>query len=289
VAEVSGRGPEPVERDSRGILDPWLLRQRVQLTRYAAGVALDGLVDWFWAVRWHLPAGHSHRQQVLTHPGANISVGHANAQPGQPEPGPVEARLNGVARTMTSRLLVGSGWAVAALTRPGGLGAFLAGPAAAFTDQVVPLGRAISVREAALVDQITAEPDEAARVGLLAAALERAVNPERAGPARQVAGAARLAEANRAVRRLGDLSELTGLGPRTLQRMFLQYAGVSPMWVIRRYRLLDAAESVQAGTPVSWAEVAAELGYADQAHLTRDFRAAIGQTPAGYASAQPRH
>ncbi len=226
---------------------------------------------------------------MLTHPGANISVGHANAQPGQREPGPVEARLNGVARTVTSRLLVGSGWAVAALTRPGGLGAFLTGPAAAFTDRVVPLGGAIGVPEAALVDQITAEPDEAARAGLLAAALERAVDPRRAGPARQVAVAARLAEANRAVRRLGDLSELTGLGPRTLQRMFLQYAGVSPMWVIRRYRLLDAAESVQAGTPVSWAEVAAELGYADQAHLTRDFRAAIGQTPAGYASAQPRH
>jgi AraC-like DNA-binding protein len=286
---VSGRGPEPVERDSRGILDPWLLRQRVQLTRYPAGAALDGLVDWFWAVRWDLPAGQSHRQQVLTHPGANISVGHANAQPGQREPGPVEARLNGVARTVTSRLLVGSGWAVAALTRPGGLGAFLTGPAAVFTDRVVPLGGAIGVPEAALVDQITAAPDEAARAGLLAAALERAVDPRRAGPARQVAGAARLAEANRAVRRLGDLSELTGLGPRTLQRMFLQYAGVSPMWVIRRYRLLDAAESVQAGTPVSWAEVAAELGYADQAHLTRDFRAAIGQTPAGYASAQPRH
>ena len=281
------REPEPVERDSRGILDPWLLRQRVQLTRYPAGPALASLVDWFWAVRWDLPAGQSHRQQVLTHPGANISVGHANARPGQHQPGPVEARLKGVARGLTSRLLVGSGWTVAALTRPGGLGAFTAGPAAAFTDRVVPLGSAIGVAEAALAEQITAAPGQAARVGLLAAALEQAVDPQRAGPASQVAGAARLAETNRAVRRLADLSELTGLGPRTLQRMFLRYAGVSPMWVIRRYRLLDAAELVRGGTPVSWAEVAADLGYADQAHLTRDFRAAIGQTPAAYAGAQP--
>jgi AraC-like DNA-binding protein len=37
---------------------------------------------------------------------------------------------------------------------------------------------------------------------------------------------------------------------------------------------------------VSWAEVAADLGSADQAHLTRDFRAATGQTPAAYAQAQ---
>jgi AraC-like DNA-binding protein len=102
-----------------------------------------------------------------------------------------------------------------------------------------------------------------------------------------VAGVARLAEADRTVRRLADLSERAGIGPRTLQRMFLQYAGVSPTWVIRRYRLLEAAESVREGKRVSWAEIAAGLGYADQAHLTRDFRAAIGQTPSAYAGSQP--
>ncbi|HEY4849668.1 MAG TPA: helix-turn-helix domain-containing protein [Streptosporangiaceae bacterium] len=59
-----------------------------------------------------------------------------------------------------------------------------------------------------------------------------------------------------------------------------------PTWVIRRYRLLEAAGAVRGGKPVSWANVAADLGYADQAHLIRDFRAAIGQTPAAYADAQ---
>src|SRR5450631_1558476 len=98
--------PEPVEQDSRGILDPWLLRQRVRLTRYPAGPALAGLVDRFWAVRWDLPPGTVHRQQLLTHPGANFSVGNVNARPGQQQAGPVEARLNGVARGLTTRLLV---------------------------------------------------------------------------------------------------------------------------------------------------------------------------------------
>jgi AraC-like DNA-binding protein len=279
-------GPEPVERDSRGILDPWLLRQRVQLTRYPAGGVLAGLVDRFWAVRWDLPPGTVHQQQVLTHPGANISVGNANVPSTAREPGPVEARLNGVARGLTTRVLVGQGWTVAALTRPGGLGAFITGSAADFTDRVVPLGQAVAADEAALIGQLLGQPEEAARVGMLAAALEQAVDPQRVAPASQVAEAARLAEANREVRRLADLCDLAGLGQRTLQRMFLHYAGVSPTWVIRRYRLLEAAESVREGNRVSWAEVAAGLGYADQAHLTRDFRAAIGQTPAAYADAQ---
>jgi AraC-like DNA-binding protein len=278
--------PDPVERDSRGILDPWLLRQRVQLTRYPAGPVLDGLVDRFWAVRWDLPPGTVHQQQVLTHPGANVSIGHANAAPGQHQPGPVEARLYGVARGLSTRVLAGQGWTVAALTWPGGLGAFITGSAAELTDRVVPLGQALGTDEAVLLRQVTAEPGEAARVALLAAALEQAVDPERRAPALSVTEAARLAESDRTVRRLGDLCERSGLGQRTLQRMFLQYAGVSPTWVIRRYRLLEAAEAVREGRPVSWADIAAALGYADQAHLTRDFRAAIGQTPAAYASAQ---
>ena len=283
---MSSSGPDPVERDSRGILEPWLLRQRVRLTRYPAGPALDALVDRFWAVRWDLPPGVTHQQQVLTHPGANVSVGHANAVPGQRQPGAVEARLYGVARGLSTRVLAGQGWTVAAMTRPGGLGAFISGSAADFTDRTVPLGQALGVNEAALLAQVAGEPDEAARVALLAAVLEQAVDPERRLPAAEVAGVARLAEEDRAVRRLGDLCERAGTGPRTLQRMFLQYAGVSPTWVIRRYRLLEAAESVREGKPVSWADIAAGLGYADQAHLTRDFRAAIGQTPAAYAGSQ---
>ena len=283
---MSSSGPDPVERDSRGILDPWLLRQRVQLTRYPAGPVLDGLVDRFWAVRWDLPPGTVHQQQVLTHPGANVSIGHANGTPGQREPGLVEARLYGVARGLSTRVLAGQGWTVAALTWPGGLGAFITGSAAELTDRVVPLGQALGMDEAVLLRQVTAEPDEAARVALLAGALEQAVDPDRREPALSVAEVARLAESDRTVRRLGDLCERSGLGQRTLQRMFLQYAGVSPTWVIRRYRLLEAAETVREGRPVSWADIAAALGYADQAHLTRDFRAAIGQTPAAYASAQ---
>jgi AraC-like DNA-binding protein len=292
---VSESGPAPVERDSRGILDPWLLRQRVQLNRYPPGPVLDGLVDRFWAVRWNLPPGQHHRQQVLTYPGTNISVGHANARPGDREAGRVQARLNGVAKRLSERVLVGQGWAAAAMTTPGGLGAFITGPASQFTGRVVPLGQAISLDEAGLLRRITAEPGEKARVGLLAGALERVLERvagqpaggERIRAAREVTAAARLAETDRSVRRVTDLSQATGVGVRTLQRMFLQHAGVSPAWVIRRYRLLEAAEAVRDGATVSWAQVAADLGYSDQAHLTRDFRVAFGRTPAAYAQAQP--
>jgi AraC-like DNA-binding protein len=286
---VSGPQPDPVEQDSRGILDPWLLRKRVQLTRYPVGPALAGLVDRFWAVEWDLPPGTEHTQQVLTHPAANFSIGHADARSGEGRAGQLEARLNGVARSLSTRTLAGQGWAVAAMTTPGGLGAFVTEPASAFSDRVIPLGQVLGTGEADLIEETSAQPDQEARAKVLARALENQVAgavPQRVRTARQVAEIAGLAETDRSLRQLGDICAVTGLGPRKLQRMFLEYAGVPPTWVLRRYRLLDAAEAVRAGQPMSWAELAADLGYADQAHLIRDFRAATGQTPAAYAESQ---
>ncbi|MGH3661095.1 MAG: helix-turn-helix domain-containing protein [Micromonosporaceae bacterium] len=283
--------PKPVEQDSRGILDPWLMRDRVRLVRYPASPALAGLIDRFWTVQWDLPPSETHRQQVLTHPGANFSVGDPGAGGDSHHHGgdrAIEARLNGVARRLTTRVLAGQGWTVAAMARPGGLGAFVTRSASEFTDRVVPFQDAISgiADPAALAREIGDQTDQEARVAVLASALERAVLPEHAPGAQAVSEIAKVAETDRTVRRLSDLSARAGIGQRTLQRMFSRHAGVSPTWVLRRYRLLDAAEAARAGEPVPWAAVASDLGYADQAHLIRDFRDAIGQTPAAYAEAQ---
>jgi AraC-like DNA-binding protein len=303
--------PRQVEQDSRGILNPAVMMRRVRLNRYPAEGALAGLIEWFWAVSWDLPDSVTHRQQVLTHPGANLSVGNADGAEGSASPtagvppkaglspgtgvsprtgvraDTIVADCHGVATRLSTRALVGVGWTVAALTTPGGLGAFTTAPVSAFTDRVVSLSEAIKVDEPRLLRDAIGNPDEPARVALLAQALRDALNPDRAEPARRVAAVAQLAKSDRRIRTLTDLAEAAGVGPRTLQRQFREYAGVSPTWVLRRYRLLEAAESARDGEQVVWSEVAAALGYADQAHLIRDFRAAIGRTPAAYAQQQP--
>ena len=279
--------PLSVTQDSRGIIDPSLLRERLTLNRYPPGPALAGLIDRFWVVSWRLPPGQVHVQQVLTHPCVNLSVSPASAADGRL--GRIEAMLNGVHRRMTERTLAGTGWAVAAMTTPGGFGAFVKQPVADFTDRVLPLGPALGLAGDALVDQLVALPDEADRVAVLAARLTDVLadaDSERVAAARQVAAVARLAETDRSLRRLDDLAAVAGLGSRTVQRLFTEHAGVSPTWVLRRYRLLDAAETVRDGRRVVWAQVATDLGYSDQAHLVRDFRAAVGITPAAYAAAQ---
>jgi AraC-like DNA-binding protein len=51
--------------------------------------------------------------------------------------------------------------------------------------------------------------------------------------------------------------------------------------VIKRYRLHEAAARL--GGAVDMAALALELGYFDQAHFIRDFKAVVGQPPGRYA------
>jgi AraC-like DNA-binding protein len=70
---------------------------------------------------------------------------------------------------------------------------------------------------------------------------------------------------------------------RELQRWFRDAVGVSPKWVIQRYRLHEALSALERGD-ATVAQLAAELGYADQAHFARDFKRLVGISPSRYAA-----
>jgi AraC-like DNA-binding protein len=76
-----------------------------------------------------------------------------------------------------------------------------------------------------------------------------------------------------------------GSSSRSLQRVFPTYVGVGPKWMIRLYRIKEAAARIEDGKLTTWADLALRLGYADQAHFVNDFRRIIGRPPARYAGA----
>ena len=118
-----------------------------------------------------------------------------------------------------------------------------------------------------------------------AEALLCSVLPQRDPLAEHVAALVSRITDDPGLRRVDQLSAEAGMTARSLQRLFADYVGVSPKWVMRRARLHEAAERADSGEPVDWAELAADLGYADQAHLTRDFTVTIGVSPTRYAAA----
>ena len=86
----------------------------------------------------------------------------------------------------------------------------------------------------------------------------------------------------RGVRRVSALEERFGMSARALQELFRACVGVAPKWVIRSFRIHEALEHLHAGTVVDTGLLAVELGYTDQAHFIKDFKAMTGLTPARY-------
>jgi AraC-like DNA-binding protein len=74
-----------------------------------------------------------------------------------------------------------------------------------------------------------------------------------------------------------------GLDKRALQRLFQHFVGVSPKWVVGRYRIHEALEQIHTQASPAWADLANALGYFDQAHFINDFKALVGCSPRQYA------
>ncbi|RSM70622.1 AraC family transcriptional regulator [Actinoplanes sp. ATCC 53533] len=115
----------------------------------------------------------------------------------------------------------------------------------------------------------------------------RARLPEPDPLAEQAAAIVARIQAEPQLTRVDALARSAGLGVRRLQRLFAEYVGLGPKWVIRRYRLHEVSERLASGADIDWVRLAGELGYADQAHFIRDFTAMVGESPTHYAARYP--
>ena len=91
--------------------------------------------------------------------------------------------------------------------------------------------------------------------------------------------------------RLDELARGVGLSPRQLRRRFRAAVELTAKELARLRRMrTSAVDAVQRQT-AGWVEIAADRGYADQAHLVREFRDLIGLTPTEFGShvARIRH
>jgi AraC-like DNA-binding protein len=256
----------------RGVLHQDAAASKLSLARHPPSAKLEPFVDFYWIVRWDLRGQPPHDQKILPHPNVNLAF---------EESGPA---VYGVDRRLFVRRLDGRGKALGVRFSPGGFRPFWDAPVSGLTDRTIPAAEVFGAAAAAAQESIMSAPDDAAMVAHAEAFLA-AVLPDRDPVAESVAGIVARINADPALMRVDQLAAVTGLSVRRLQRLFAEYVGVAPKWVMRRARLHEAAQRADRGDSAVWAAVAAELGYADQAHLTREFTAMIGVPPARYARA----
>jgi AraC-like DNA-binding protein len=245
--------------------------------RYPVDPEFDGLLQRFWIPVWSVPPGTEAPQRVLQYP-VSLVVVAANY-----------ARFYGVVSGLSTTTLTGSGWAVGVMCAPAA-GALLArGSMSRYTDRHVDVAAVLGTageRLATRVRQAMADdPSSITAHRAAMAAFGDALRPflpvdEDGLLVNQVVA---FVEGDREVTRVAQVCERFGLSERALQRLVHRRLGLTPKWLIQRRRLQEAAERLRAG-PTGLGDVAALLGYADQAHFTRDFARITAMTPGQFAA-----
>lgn len=100
----------------------------------------------------------------------------------------------------------------------------------------------------------------------------------------KVAEATRIIAASPGEIRVDQLAKTLDLSTRQLQRRFKASSGLSPKQFIRTRRLRATAVQLVENQDQNWAERAAELGFADQAHLTHEFVSITNRSPGSFAA-----
>jgi AraC-like DNA-binding protein len=252
----------------RGILHR---RSDAPLTGYARYWADDDLlpfIEHLWTVEWDWPEPRT--SEVLTHPSVQFVVQRDNS------------RVAGVHTSRFVTTMEGKGRVLGVKFRPGAFRTFLDGPVSRLRNRMLPAADVFGDAVAALEDEALAHEDHDGAFAAIQAFL-RARNPRPDPLVEKIGAIASRIAADREMRRVEQVVSEFAIPLRRLQRLFDEYVGVSPKWMIQRYRLHEAAERIAAGAVDDFATLAADLGYADQAHFIRDFRKLVGRAPAEYA------
>ncbi len=266
-----------IDTEPRGILVPRFKAGSFCHERVAPSAALAALVEHYWYVGWDMLGHPPQQQETLPHPNVHLVI--ENDSDG----------VYGVHTARYTKQLAGQGFAFGIKFRPGGFRPFLGRAVAEIAGQRVALAQLFGTDGEALTRQVrvcaaSADTAPAAMAAAAEAFLLARLPPPDADAGRAAALVAAIA-GDAALLTVDALAEQAGLTKRALQRLFQQYVGVGPKWVIRRYRMHEAVAQLQAGAVPELAQLALGLGYYDQAHFIKEFTALVGKPPGEYRRA----
>lgn len=155
-------------------------------------------------------------------------------------------------------------------------------PMAELTNRVVGLDDALGAEGALLRDRLGNAPDWQSRFDIAETyVLERL--QEVAAPSREIVGAFEWIASSSGKARIASIAGKIGWSRKHLATRFAEEVGLGPKSVARIVRLNRAIAAART-QDVGWAGIAADCGYADQAHMVREFGELAGASPAALLS-----
>jgi AraC-like DNA-binding protein len=253
---------------ARGALKQELPTGGFRHVRRGPSLDLEPWIAHYWIVSWDLSGHPPQRVETLPHPNVHLVFEDS------------AATVSGVQTGKFTRMLEGRSQIFGVKFKAGGFRPFMDAAVATLLNQTIPARQVFGDAIDSLLSAVHSEEEKIEAAN----AFFHARMPQPDASATMAGQLVDRILQDREIRTVDDLVRQAAIGKRSLQRLFYEYVGVAPKWVIRRYRLHELVERINAGGTIDWPQLALELGYFDQAHLINDFRYIVGDTPTQYQS-----
>jgi AraC-like DNA-binding protein len=258
------------DKNVSGVLYPKNSARHFRLRRYQPESKLASLVEQFWLVDWDLRGQPPHVQQNLPDPNMHLIINQQSAK----VMGPVSKKYR--------YTMQGQGKIIGVKFNLGVIAKRLPYPLDKAVDTELEAAEVFEFDPQEVINNtFNAKNDKDAVAYLSHELLSSVIQVDPA--IIRVQTLVQQIKNNSEINRVETLAALSQTSVRNLQRLFKTYVGLSPKWLIRKYRLHHALDMLD-NQEFTLAELATNLDYADQSHLIRDFNEFLNVTPKQYAS-----
>lgn len=253
---------------TRGVLYSKKSEENYDLIRVKPSLKLSNFIETFWLVSWDLRGKQAHVQQNIPDPCINMVF---------------EAKQSRIVGAVTQRYSVelkDKGRIFGIKFHAGGFHNFSALPASSLTDKSVKIESIFGSESHSLIEKLASANDIDLMIKLSESFLLAGTQSVKEST-NKVGEIISKIEQDQTITRVAQLSEVFGLSVRGLQRLFSHQVGVSPKWIIRKYRIREILTRLENGEH-DWQALITHLDYFDQSHFIKDFQEIVGVTPSGY-------
>ena len=257
-----------IDKKLTGVQHHTLNKGRYHLRRYYPSEQLSELVEQFWLVNWDLAGEKSHTQKNLPDPNFHLILDNRTI------------KLIGPVSKAYSYKMEGTGKIIGIKFELGALSGYLDSPLSHYVNKELDIQELTNFD----VDTFLSEVDDLDCDEQIINTVQTYLAPFAISPSLELTRVRKLVNLIKTdldITRVEHLSDRSNLAIRTIQRSFKDYVGLSPKWLIRKYRLHQALELLER-QDVSFLDMVDWLGYTDQSHLIRDFKEIVGVTPSKY-------
>ncbi|MCF2857793.1 helix-turn-helix transcriptional regulator [Pseudoalteromonas sp. SMS1] len=252
-----------------GVLHHAKSEQHYTLRRYFPSPQQASLVEQYWLVDWDLPVGSQHVQKNLPDPNCHLTFF------------PDKCAFLGPVSKVYDYAMHGKNGIIGVKFKLGALAPVLPNPIEHYIDTTTSLPSFLHCDLVSLSQTLSQTDNDKARVYTLEQALEPLCSYVQVHHVQQLTALVEHIKNNDDIYTVEDLALKSGISKRTLQRQFKKYIGLSPKYLIRKYRLHNALALIEQ-QPNDIHHLVSKLDYADQAHLIKDFKNILGMTPGAY-------